>query len=236
MNKVGIIGGIGPASTLDYYNDIISGYRSIKLDDQYPEIVIESVNMTKMLGYVLRNDWEGLVSMLLVAVSNLKSAGATFAVIASNTPHIIFSQLKEVSPLPLISIVEATCDYAKSVGCKKVIILGTKFTMSNGLYTNIFPSYGIKAYVPDEAGIEQIHNIIFPDLENGIVNPEDKQKMLTIANNLIKKYDADGLVLGCTELPLMIQQGDLPVNILNTTKIHVTSILDYITKTPNDNN
>lgn len=231
MNKVGIIGGIGPASTLDYYNDLITGYRSIKQDSQYPEIVIESVNMTKMLGFVERQDWDGLVNFLLTSVLNLKFAGATFAAIASNTPHVVFSRLKELSSLPLISIVEATCEYAKSVGCKRVIILGTKFTMSNGLYTDVFPSYGIQAFAPDTANIEAIHNIIFPDLEDGIVNPDDKKKMLTIANHLIKEHNADGLVLGCTELPLMIQPQDLPVKVLNTTKIHVASILKYMTQT-----
>lgn len=231
MNKVGIIGGIGPASTLDYYNDLITGYRSIKQDYQYPEIVIESVNMTKMLDFVEGQDWDGLVNFLRTSVLNLKSAGATFAAIASNTPHVVFSRLKELSSLPLISIVEATCEYAKSVGCKRVIILGTKFTMSNGLYTDVFPSYGIQAFAADTANIEAIHNIIFPDLEDGIVNPDDKKKMLTIANHLIKEHNADGLVLGCTELPLMIQPQDLPVKVLNTTKIHTASILKYMTQT-----
>jgi aspartate racemase len=230
MHKVGIIGGIGPSSTLDYYTGIIEGYRAIKQDNQYPELVINSINMTKMLGFLEQEDWDGLVSALLTAVNQLQSAGATFAAIASNTPHIVYSRLKEVSPIPLISIVEATCDYAKSIGCKKVVILGTKFTMSNGLYTNIFPSYDMKAYVPDTAGIDAIHSIIFPNLENGIVNPDDKKKMLLIASKLIKEHNADGLVLGCTELPLMIQEDDLPIKVLNTTKIHIAAILKYMTQ------
>ncbi len=91
MQKVGIIGGIGPASTLDYYNDIIYRYREIKCDNQYPELVIESVNMTKMLGFLERKDYEGLISMLLEAINHVKAAGATFVAIASNTPHIVFS-------------------------------------------------------------------------------------------------------------------------------------------------
>lgn len=225
MQKVGIIGGIGPASTLDYYNDIIEGYRKIKQDNQYPELVIESINMTKMLQFLEGKDYEGLVNQLLEAVNHVKAAGATFAVIASNTPHIVFSKLKEVSPLPLISIIEATCEYAKKLHLKKVLILGTKFTMTNGLYTNVFPNFGIDAFVPDEKGIETVHNIIFPKLEDGIVVPEDKATLLTLADQLIQEYHADGLVLGCTELPLMIQEGDLNTTILNTTKIHVEAIL-----------
>ena len=230
MHKVGIIGGIGPASTLDYYNDIVRGYREIKQNDEYPEIVIESVNMTKMLSFFVDKDWDGLTAFLLQSVHNLKAAGATFAAIASNTPHIVFSKLKEVSPLPLLSIVEATCEYAQSIGCKKVLIIGKKFTMCNGLYTTIFPYYGIEAFVPEEADIEAVHNIIFPDLENGLVIPEDKEKLLSLSSRIMKEQVADGLVLGCTELPLMIKDEDLPTNILNTTKIHVAAILKYMTQ------
>lgn len=228
MQKVGIIGGLGPASTLDYYNDIINRYREIKRDNQYPELVIESVNMTKMLGFLERKDYEGLVRMLLEAINHVKAAGATFAAIASNTPHIVFSKLKEVSPLPLISIVEATCEYAKKLHLKKVLILGTKFTMTNGLYTNAFPAYGIDAFVPDPQGIETVHNIIFPKLEDGIVIPKDKDIMLSLANQMIQEHHADGLVLGCTELPLMIHESDLATNVLNTTKIHVEAIVSRL--------
>lgn len=228
MQKVGIIGGIGPASTLDYYNGIISGYREIKQDNQYPELVIESINMTKMLGFLEKNDYDGLVLMLLEAINHVKAAGATFAAIASNTPHIVFLKLKEVSPLPLISIIEATCEYAKKLQLKKVLILGTKFTMTNGLYTNVFPTYGINAFVPDEKGIETVHKIIFPKLEDGIVIPEDKVRMLSLASQMIEENHADGLVLGCTELPLMIEESDLDTKVLNTTKIHVEAIVNRL--------
>lgn len=181
--------------------------------------------MTKMLGFLEREDYDGLVEMILEVVHHLQLSGAEFAVMASNTPHIIFHRLKEKSPLPLISIIEATCAYAREKGYKKVIVLGTKFTMSNGLYTNVFPKYGVEAVVPDAAGIEAVHQIIFPKLEDGIVVAEDKVKMLAIAEELIQKEHAEALVLGCTELPMMIQEGDVSVPLLNTTTIHVESIV-----------
>lgn len=228
MKKVGIIGGIGPVSTLDYYSGIINGFREKTNSADYPEIIIYSINMTEMLSYVSNKDWEKLVNLLLRAIANLAKAGADFAAIASNTPHIVFDQLKDKSVLPLISIIDATCKYAQQKDCKKVLVFGTKFTMSSGLYSKAFGKFGIKAIEPEENDQMEIHNIIFPKLEDGIVDLADKQKMLALANRLITKHNADALVLGCTELPLMIKEHDLNTLILNTTQIHIDSIVNSI--------
>ena len=228
MKKAGIIGGIGPASTLDYYSGIIDGVRAKANDDNYPEIIINSINMTKMLSLVQNKDWDGLVEMLLTAIQNLADAGAEFAAIASNTPHIVFDQVQAKSPLPLNSIVDATCRYAQSQNYKKAVIIGTKFTMSSGLYSEAFSRYSIAAVTPFENQQEAIYNLFFPNLENGIIVPEDKIKMLKIVNGLIMEHQADTLVLGCTEFPLMIKDGDVDAFILNTTQIHIDAIVDVI--------
>jgi len=228
MKKIGIIGGIGPASTLDYYSGVVSGYRAKINDGNYPKIVINSVNMAEMLSYVSGKDWDNLVNMLLAAINELAAAGAEFAAVASNTPHIVFDRIKQRSPLPLISIVGATCEYAQSKSCKKVIVLGTRFTMSSGLYSEAFKKYDIAAIVPSEQEQAEIHGIIFPNLEDGIIVPEDKQRMLAIADKLIAEHNADALVLGCTELPLMIKDGDLNTLLLNTAQIHIDAIVNYI--------
>ena len=228
MKKIGIIGGIGPASTLDYYSGVVSGYRAKINDGNYPKIVINSVNMAEMLSYVSGKDWDNLVNMLLAAINELAAAGAEFAAVASNTPHIVFDRIKQRSPLPLISIVGATCEYARSKSCKKVIVLGTWFTMSSGLYSEAFKKYDITAIVPSEQEQAEIHGIIFPNLEDGIIVPEDKQRMLAIADKLIAEHNADALVLGCTELPLMIKDGDLNTLLLNTAQIHIDAIVNYI--------
>jgi aspartate racemase len=132
------------------------------------------------------------------------------------------------SPLPLISIVEATCRFAKVKGCGRSVIIGTQFTMSSGLYSDAFSKYGIDAVVPNKEEQGIIHEIIFPRLEAGIVDPEDKQKMLELVNRLLRENDADALVLGCTELPLMIKDGDIEQTILNTTRIHINEIVKVI--------
>jgi len=226
MKKAGIIGGIGPVSTLDYYTGIINGVRERIKNDNYPEIIINSVNMTEMLSYISKEDWDSLAHMLLNGIQSLADAGADFAAIASNTPHIVFDRIQKQSALPLISIVDATCSWARQRGCKTVVVIGTRFTMSSGLYSEAFKKYDITAVVPSGQEQEVIHNIIFPKLEDGIVVPEDKEKMIAIANGLLVNNEADGLVLGCTELPLMIQDGDLDTLILNTTRIHIDSIVD----------
>ena len=225
MNKIGIIGGIGPASTLDYYSGIIDGYRSQVNDGSYPEMVIDSVNMTEMLSYIERGDWDALTEMLVGVINQLKAAGALLAAIASNTPHIVFDRIEKRSPVPLISIVDETIAYAQTKGVKKAVIIGTRFTMRSGLYANAFSKLNIAAVTPSEAEQEVIHGIIFPKLEDGIVDLDDKNKLLALANRLISEHNADALVLGCTELPLMIKDNDMDTLLLNTTQIHINAII-----------
>lgn len=230
MQKAGVIGGMGPASTLDYYRGIVDGYRAAKTDGSYPVLTLESINMTEMLDFVSQENWSPLVSMLLAAVRNVKNAGADFAAIASNTPHIVFRELEEKSPLPLVSIVEETCRYAADAGCARVIVLGTKFTMTSGLYTDMFPRYGIEALIPDREGREFVHSMIFPKLEERTVDPEDKADMIEFTEELIRNSHADAVMLGCTELPLMIRPGDLSIPTLDTAQIHIAAIVRELLK------
>lgn len=228
MKKVGIVGGLGPESTIMYYKEIMAGYQRIAKTDDFPPLVIDSVNMAKLLGYLENNQKEDLVTYIVHSLKHLASAGADFAAIASNTPHIVFEKVKEQSPLPLISIIEETCCYSKSKGYKKVAVLGTKFTMDSSMYHDAFEKYDIKAFTPPEVSKTAINNIIFPNLENGIILPEDKLAMLNIAKKEIDHHKADALVLGCTELPLMIKQDDITTPLINTTQIHIDAIIREI--------
>lgn len=220
--KIGIIGGIGPASTLDYYNGIIAN--CLNAGKSYPEIVIDSIDMTRMCGYFEQEDYSNALAMVVSVVHNLKNAGAEYAAIASNTPHIIFDGIKNHSPLPLVSIVEETCRYISDKGYKKVLALGTAFTMKSGLYAKSLEKYGIEAVAPCPEDIEKLHGIIFPNLENGIVIAEDKAKMISISERYIKEHHAEAVILGCTEIPLMIKEGDLSVPVINTTQIHIDAV------------
>lgn len=228
MKKLGLVGGIGPESTLDYYKGIIAGFRARTGGTGYPLMVIDSLDLDVMYNLADKKDWGPFTDRLVASVHTLAAAGAEFAAMAANTAHIVFHRVQERSPLPLISIVEETCKFAKAKGCKKVIVFGTGFTMSSGMYTEAFARHGIKAFVPTPDEQRTIHGVIFPNLQEGIVLPEEKRLVLGIANRMIAETGADALVLGCTELPLIIKQEDLDVLVLDTTQIHIDAIVDYI--------
>lgn len=228
MKKVGIIGGLGPASTIDYYREIIDGFRKVKGDDQYPEIVIDSINMGELVSGIEAYDFSSVAGQLQKSIANLERAGASFAAIASNSPHIVWDLIKDKTPIPLISIIDATCDHIINHNYNKVLIFATKFTMKNGLYSNALSGRNVDWILPDKEDIEILGDIIYPNLENGIVIETDKYRMISIAEKYIKLHGADSLLLGCTEIPLMIKPGDVSVPVINTTEIHIEKICDTL--------
>lgn len=228
MLKPGIIGGLGPESTVDYYKGIISQYRKQINVDTYPHILLDSINMTEMLSYIANEDFPHLVQLLLDSICSLERAGADFAVIASNTPHIVFDELSKKSPLPLISIIEETVKKASSSGLSHLLLTGTAFTMRSTFYQNCAARYGLQITVPDDAMQKEIHSIIFPELEEGIVIPEKKKRFLSLCSNYCRDKGLDGIILGCTELPLMVNENDFNIPVLNTTQIHIASIVKVL--------
>jgi aspartate racemase len=228
MKKLGLVGGIGPESTLDYYQGIVAGYRRRVSGDEYPRMIIDSLDLTEMYNLAAAKDWETFTRRLRQSIECLVGGGAEFAAMAANTAHIVFDQVSSQSPIPVISMIEETCRQARRNHCHSVVVFGTAFTMSSGLYTAAFARHGIDAFVPTAEDQAAIHNIIFPHLQEGIVLPEEKQQMLEIARKLISEKNADALVLGCTELPLIIKEGDLDVLLLDTAQIHIEAILDYM--------
>jgi aspartate racemase len=229
MKTIGIIGGLGPESTLEYYKGIINGYRNIKGEEHYPQIYINSINMTEMLNYVKNNEYEKLTNMLVMNIIKLKNIGADFVAIASNTPHVVIDKIIKKVPISIVSIVEETCKYAQIKKLKKVLLTGTLFTMNSEFYQKQFEEYNINCIVPDDIEKEIIQNIIFPELEDGIINKMSKRKFVEICNNKIRTESIDGIVLGCTELPLLIKENDFEICILNTMEIHINSIIKKMT-------
>ena len=232
MKKLGLVGGIGPASTIDYYKGINEGYQKSLTNPgksgENPPMVIDSLNLSVAYNLVEKKDWENFAKLFIDSIHNLHNGGAEIAALSANTAHIVFDQVAAKSPIPVIGLIDETCKVAKSKGCKKAIIFGTAFTMSSGMYESKCAQYGIEAVAPDEAQQQVIHNIIFPNLVSGIVTPEDKETILGIAKELLTQHSADGIILGCTELPLIIEPDDLDTVLLDTTKIHIDAILECI--------
>ncbi len=226
MKKIGLVGGIGPASTVDYYLGLIERCRAELGENVYPEIVIDSVSLTTATDFFAQNDFNGNAQLMLKSLADLKAAGAEIAAITANTEHIVWDKIKDFFEIPVVSIVEATADEILRKGYKRVLILGTIFTMKSGLYEKPLAERGITPIIPTDEDKEKIASLFFPNLENGIVIAEDKAKMLEIVGKIARENSADAVLLGCTELPLMIKDGDIALPLLNTTQIHINAIFD----------
>lgn len=228
MRKLGIIGGMGLESTIEYYKKIMYQYQKHNKQDGFANIVIDSVNIFDMLKFCKEKDYIGLKDFLLKSVNNVYSAGAVFCAIASNTPHIVFEELEKVSPIPLLSIVDETFKEVKKQDCTIVGLIGTKFTMQEDFYKNIFAQNDIQIITPKEIDQKYINQKIFEELEFGIVKNETKDNFIKIINELKIQYNLNGIILGCTELPMIVKKEDIDVKVFNTTDIHINSIVKYM--------
>jgi len=221
MKILGIIGGLGPESTVDYYQRIIALYRERTGDGSYPEFIINSVDLKKGLDFMDANDLTGMADYLLQGVGKLARAGADFGLISANTPHIVFEEVASKSPIPLISIVEATCAAAKTRKLKRLGLFGTRYTMQANFYPKVFSREGIELVVPDLEDQEYIHDKYLNELVPGKFLPETRDGLLAIIDRMKAKIDIDGVILAGTELPLILRDPDHKgIPLLDTTKIH----------------
>jgi len=226
MKTVGIIGGIGPESTVEYYRLTIASYREQKQDGSYPSILINSIDLKKMLDLIGANELAKVTEYLVDEVQRLARAGADFGLLASNTPHIVFDEIRRQSPIPLVSIVEATCEAAQALGLKRVGLFGTRFTMQGRFYPDVFSKEGITLAVPEQDEQDYIHDKYMSELVNGIILPETRERLLMIVDRLKERQGIQGLILGGTELPLILRDVlDRGIPFLDTTKIHVKRIV-----------
>lgn len=226
MKKIGIIGGIGPESTLDYYRGIIDAFRNHADGLHAPEIIIYSANLAELLGILEAKDLEALAEWLLFRLAALYRAGAEFAVIASNTPHVVFDEVARRSPLPMLSIVEATCREAERLGLKRPGLMGTQFTMAADFFFKPFHARGMSLVVPSSEEQQFIHGKLFSEIELGIIKDATRQDLLAIVEKMIARDAIDSLILGCTELPLILDREAFGIPFLNTAAIHVSGIVE----------
>jgi aspartate racemase len=225
VNTVGMIGGIGPESTIEYYRHLIAAYRAMKPDGSYPPIIINSINLRAALDLIESSQFEKLAELFATEIQKLASAGAKVGLLAANTPHIVFDDIQRRSPIPLVSIVEATCDAAKALGLKKAGLFGTRFTMQGKFYPQVFSRTDIALLTPHAVEQDYIHEKYMGELVKGIILPDTRQRLLAIVDRMKQQDGIDGLILGGTELPLIL--GDVSgqgIPFLDTTKIHAQSI------------
>lgn len=228
MKTIGILGGLGPESTLEYYKEIIKAFQ--KNESGYPEIVLFSANLREFWKILETGQRNALIIWLADKINLLHNAGAEFAVIASNTPHIVFDEVKARTPIPMLSIVEQTCQKAKSMNLKKCGLLGTGFTMQSSFYQECFEKEGIAIVTPDENDQGIINEKIFSELEAGIIKEQTKKLFLKIIKKMIDNESIDSVLLACTELPLILTKDEYGIPFLSTTAIHINSIIEYCMK------
>jgi aspartate racemase len=228
VKTVGIIGGIGPESTIEYYRSIIASYRELRPGGGHPPVFINSINLTKMIDWFSAGQTKAAAHYLVSEIAKLARAGADFAVLAANTPHIVFDEVSRDSPIPLLSIVRATCDAAAGLGLKRLGLFATQFTMRAGFYQRTFSSAGLALVLPGEAEQDYVHDKYMNELLRNVFLPETRGRLLSIARRLKDEEGIDGLILGGTELPLILRGTDAEeagVPFLDTTQIHVHAIV-----------
>lgn len=227
MKTAGLVGGIGPESTIEYYRFLVAGFQARVPGNHYPPVVINSIDMTAMLDFAGRGDFQGLADFLTPEVERLAAAGARFAAFASNTPHVVFDEVRRRASIPLVSIVEAACDATAEAGYKRVGLFGTRFTMQGTFYPTVFARRGIEVLTPGDDERAYIHERYMGELLKGVLKPETRDRLVSIATVLRDRDGIDALILGGTELPLILRGVEVPgLPFLDTTSIHVARLLN----------
>ena len=227
MKTLGVLGGMGPESTIEYYRLLVAGYRDRRRDGSYPPLLINSVDVNRVLTLAAALNRQPLVEYLGAGLRRLARAGADFGLLPANTPHVVFGELSRESPLPLISIVEATCNFAKQRKFTKLGLFGTRSTMQAGFYQQVFKEQGIELLLPSIEEQNYVHEKYVGELVAGRFLPETSDGLLAIARKLKDDQGIEGLILGGTELPLLLRDdAALGIPFLDTTQIHVRAALD----------
>lgn len=230
MKRLGLIGGVGPESTIVYYRKIIQQVQEQLKTPDLPEILMHSINMNEMLYYVAGGKLDALVEFLHERVQVLEQAGAEFIAIASNTPHIVFDELKHRVQIPMISIIEETCKALQKEHMRKVFLMGTKSTMTKGFYQRKAAEFGVEICLPTEEELNFIHTKYMTELVPNTIKEATKKDLLTIVNKMRKNISMDGVILGGTEFSLMFTKNDFDdLHVFDSTLIHIKCIVQQIT-------
>jgi aspartate racemase len=224
MKKIGLVGGISWVSTMDYYKFINEGVNSKLGGLNFAECIIYSLNF----GDVQATSWDNSFDLLLNACESLKKSGAEAIVLCANTAHLFADKLQETAGLPVIHIGTATARAINKRGHKKAGLLGTKFTMEMDFYRNKLEYHGLEVLIPEEQKTrDYIQYTVKEELGIGFINPETKRNYISIVKDLVAG-GAECIILGCTEIPMLISQEDFAIPVFDTTKIHSHAIVEYI--------
>ena len=229
MKILGMIGGTGPESTVEYYRRLISTYNARVSESGAPPIIINSVDNKNLVKWFTAGELARVIDFLAAEIERLARAGADFALIAAVTPHLGFDKLEQRASIPLLSIVEATADAATKAGLRRLALFGTRFTMQATLFPEAFERRGMTIVLPNEKEQEFIHEKYMGELFVGTILDETRAALVDIVETMKRRDNVDGLILGGTELSLILREptaAGLPV--LDATQIHVETALEWM--------
>jgi aspartate racemase len=224
--KIGILGGMSPESTIEYYQYLTHTYTKRFGDYGYPEIIIYSVSFQPYVDWPNNERWDLVAQGLSEAARRLEAAGADFIIIATNTMHLVFDEVQASVNVPMLSLLEAVAEAILARGMKTVGLLGTKFTMEKTFYQDALARQGITVLTPEAEGREYVNRVIYNELVAGQILDESRRGFVAIIKKLVERR-AEGVILGCTEIPLLVSEADVGIPLFDTTIIHAEAALNY---------
>lgn len=231
MKKIGIIGGMSYESSLHYY-ERINNMINEKLGSLYTaEIIMYSVNFQSIEPYMRQNNWDAIEKELCDKAKKLEEIGADIIIIATNTMHKLADKIQKSISIPILHIADCVAKECLEKNVKRVGLLGTKYTMTEDFLKDRLIKNGLNVYVPNkEEDINEIDRVIFKELCIGKIEDNSKKYYINVINNMIKEFKIDGIILGCTEIEMLIKENDIDIPIFDTTQAHINSTVDYILK------
>jgi len=226
--KIGILGGMSPESTIEYYQYITRTYTQRFGDYGYPEIIIYSVSFQPYVDWPNNERWDLVAQGLSQAAQRLEAAGADFILIATNTMHLVLDQVRANVHIPILSLPDVVAEAILAKGIKSVGLLGTRFTMERNLYQDALARKGITVLIPDADDREVVNRVIYEELVAGQIRAESRAAYLDIIQKLMAR-GAQGVILGCTEIPLLVSEADAGLPLFDTTLLHAEAALNYAT-------
>lgn len=225
MKTLGLIGGTGPESTIEYYRLLTNLYRE-KADGASPLVIINSIDLKQMIELMNAGQLGKVADYLVAAFEKLQRAGVDFAALTANTPHIVFDEIQQRTSLPLISIVEAAAERTQSLGFESVALFGTRYTMQAPFYPKVFSRTNVKLVIPNDAEQDYIHEKYFGELLKDVFLPETRARFLRIADDIKARENIEAVILGGTEIPLLLRTEEHNgIQLLDTTRIHVDRLI-----------
>jgi aspartate racemase len=220
MKRIGVVGGIGPESTIEYYR--------LFMAEHHRALTIDSVDVNKLLSWMRQGELDSVADYLVDAVRRLAGGGAEVAIIAANTPHIVFDAVSARAPIPMVSIVEATASHVAALGLQRVALLGTRYTMEGRFYPDVFSRRGLALVIPPEPDMALVHDRYLNELLKNVFSNETRDALLGVVDRLIATERVEAVILGGTELPLVLKgERHGGAVLIDTTRVHVKAALEY---------